>query len=503
MYVPAKTGHSIDLLMRNKYASKGLLTAEEEKRYAGLVQQLLKLQRVERSLARSLGRDPQPEEVSRLFQLDPPAYSRLKAACLEAKQRMMQCNFRLVISIAKKTVASNKSLDLNDVVAEGLEGLTRAVEKFDPTKGYKFSTYAHWWIRQSVTRFLNEHGRVIRLPVHMYEQISKIRKAQRAIRERYGREATTAEVAKLLGMEPSRVALVKQAYQDVRSLDAPLGDDSDADTLADLVTDERSEPERLEQAMQADKVQDRVKQQLEEMLAGLTDRERSILRMRYGLDDGMPKTLDEIGSMFDVSPRGRQALPSDPAPQVSAGALAPPLLSPLSPRLVPGGGPGGGGWDWCLLRFYDLAREILGQGAAPWAEARTPCRPRTRTAPCSQQPHPRLACSRPLVVLTMAHSSQATGYSRAHPADRDEGDSQDAPAREQAEPAVPLLPLPARGSQAGVREGLGTAQVQLNRPVHLPPVHLNPCALYPNPAPQRILRSSVQPHDSAPLLLSS
>merc|ERR1711998_129097 len=153
-----------------------------------------------------------------LFNMNTEAFVELKTICIEAHRRMMDCNIRLVISVAKKIHKKKKGFDLNDLVIIGTDGLTRAVEKFDPSKGYKFSTYAHWWIRQAIDRYILEQ-RTIKVPVHLWEILSKIRKAQRALRDNLNREPTYKEIGGLLGIDHKRVKQIVQAYRDTESLD--------------------------------------------------------------------------------------------------------------------------------------------------------------------------------------------------------------------------------------------------------------------------------------------
>merc|ERR1719401_1818738 len=155
--------------------------------------------------------------------MDESVFIQFKATCEEARQRMMDCNLRLVISVARKIHKTKKKMDLHDLVTVGVDGLARAVDKFDPYKGYKFSTYAHWWIRQAVDRFVLEQ-RTIKVPIHLWEILSKIRKAQRALRDKLHREPSYKEVGTLLGIDPDRVANIVHAYQDTESLDATFGD---------------------------------------------------------------------------------------------------------------------------------------------------------------------------------------------------------------------------------------------------------------------------------------
>lgn len=208
-------------------------------------------------------------------------------------------NIRLVISVAKKIHKKRKGMNLNDLVIVGTDGLTRAVEKFDPSKGYKFSTYAHWWIRQAIDRYILEQ-RTIKVPVHLWELLSKIRKAQRALRDNLNREPTYNEVGVLLGLESNRVEHIVRAYYDTESLDMTFNEGcSNPRPLEEIIgndTDGRDYHKSLELS------DTRIRAKIDTLIqATLTDREIEIVRMRYGLDDGMPRTLDEIGERFQVT----------------------------------------------------------------------------------------------------------------------------------------------------------------------------------------------------------
>ena len=268
-----------------------LLRAEEEIELARKIADLLELERIRERMMERLERIPNDKEWAQEVEMDLHQFRRRLYIGRRAKDKMVQSNLRLVVSIAKKYM--NRGLSFQDLIQEGSLGLIRAAEKFDHEKGYKFSTYATWWIRQAITRAIADQSRTIRLPVHLYETISRIKKTTKILSQEMGRKPTEEEIATHMEMTIEKLRFIAKSAQLPISLETPIGKEEDS-RLGDFIEADGETPE--------DQVsKNLLREDLENVLDTLSPRERDVLRLRYGLDDGRMKTLEEIGQIFNVT----------------------------------------------------------------------------------------------------------------------------------------------------------------------------------------------------------
>ncbi|MEM7554650.1 MAG: RNA polymerase sigma factor, RpoD/SigA family [Cyanobacteria bacterium P01_A01_bin.84] len=268
-----------------------LLSREEEIVYGKQVKLMMDLTEAKEALAQKIQRDPTLEEWANEVSLSETEVKQAVNNGKKAKQKMIEANLRLVVAIAKKY--QKRNMEFLDLIQEGTLGLERGVEKFDPTRGYKFSTYAYWWIRQAITRAIAQQGRTIRLPIHITEKLNKIKKIQRELAQKLGRSPSPAEIAKELSLEPSQIREYLNMARQPVSLDVRVGDNQDTE-LQEMLEDDGPSPEHYT-------TQEFLRQDLYNLLAELTPQQREVLALRFGLEDGNELSLAKVGERLSLS----------------------------------------------------------------------------------------------------------------------------------------------------------------------------------------------------------
>lgn len=268
-----------------------LLTREQEITYGKQVQSMMQQLEVKNTLAEQLGREPSQQEWSDAVEMSQEELQTILKQGRRAKGKMIEANLRLVVSIAKKY--QKRNMEFLDLIQEGTLGLERGVEKFDPMRGYKFSTYAYWWIRQAITRAIAQTSRTIRLPIHITEKLNKIKKVQRELVQKLGRNATPGEIAQALELDPAQIRDYLLASRHPVSLDLRVGDNQDTE-LQDLLEDHNTSADAFV-------TQELLRQDLKNLLSDLTAQQREVITLRYGLEDGKEMSLSKVGVQMSIS----------------------------------------------------------------------------------------------------------------------------------------------------------------------------------------------------------
>ncbi|MGE5655859.1 MAG: RNA polymerase sigma factor, RpoD/SigA family [Actinomycetota bacterium] len=268
-----------------------LLTREQEIVFGKQVQQMMKLLEAKEDLAKELQREPTSTEWVERVGLPEAELNRTIQLGKRAKQKMIEANLRLVVAIAKKY--QKRNMEFLDLIQEGSLGLERGVEKFDPMRGYKFSTYAYWWIRQAITRAIAQHARTIRLPIHITEKLNKIKKVQRELTQQLGKSPSPADIANALDLHPSQIREYLLMARHPVSLDLRVGDNQDTE-LQELLEDEATSPDDFITG-------ELLRQDLDNLMSELTPQQREVLTLRFGLEDGNEMSLAKVGERLNLS----------------------------------------------------------------------------------------------------------------------------------------------------------------------------------------------------------